>query len=235
MWALVAGLTLSGCLGFRAVRGSGNVGEETRTFSDFTQVQLAAIGNLYIELGEQEQLRIEADDNLLRYFQTEVRDGTLRIEVRDRVTLVPMEPIQLYLTVKELESVVLSGLANIELSDELQLPSLSVTISGGGHVEIEDLVTDVLQVSITGLGDLYIDEGKAAKQAITISGGGDYRARGLESDAADVRISGLGAATVWAKDQLKVDISGGGSVKYLGDPSLEQNISGVGRVVRVGE
>jgi hypothetical protein len=234
---LLAALVLaaSGCLGFKAVPGSGEVAKETREVSDFSAVELATLGTLYIELGERSSLRIEADDNLIRYLETEVRGNTLKIESRDRVSLLPREPIYYYLTVTDLEEVVLSGLGGIEISDALDVPKLSIRISGGGSIEVEDLAADRFDVEITGLGDLYVDEGQVGAQDVLISGGGNYRARGLESDTAEIRVTGLGSATVQVREELDVTISGGGSVRYIGSPSVSQNVSGLGRVEQIRE
>jgi hypothetical protein len=228
-------LAAPGCLGYKTVLGSGRVGEERREVSDFTEVELATIGTLYIERGERPSLRIEGDDNLFRYLETEVRGNTLQIESRDRVSLLPREPLYYTLTVTELESVVLAGLGGIEISDALDLPKLSIRISGGGSVEVEDVTADRFDVEITGLGDLYVDEGQVGAQDVLISGGGNYRARGLESDTAAIRVTGLGSATVRVRDELDVTISGGGSVRYIGSPSVSQNVTGLGRVEQIRE
>ena len=46
------------------------------------------VGNLAIELGEQEELIIAAEDNLLEYFETEVRSGKLGTDTRNGVSLI---------------------------------------------------------------------------------------------------------------------------------------------------
>jgi hypothetical protein len=56
------------------VRGSGNVVEETREVSGVSGVELATLGTLHVEIGESESLRIEAEDNLLEYIETDVRN-----------------------------------------------------------------------------------------------------------------------------------------------------------------
>jgi hypothetical protein len=234
---LLAALVLAapGCLGYKTVIGSGRAAEETREVSDFSEVELGTIGTLYIELGERASLRIEADDNLLRYLEAEVRGNTLKIESRDRVSLLPKEPVYYTLTVTDLESVVLSGLGGIEIPDALDVPKLSIRISGGGGIEVEDLRADRFDVEITGLGDLYVDEGQVGAQDVLISGGGNYRARGLESDRAAIRVTGLGSATVRVREELDVTISGGGSVRYIGSPSVSQSVTGLGRVEQIQE
>ena len=72
--------------GLTVVRGSGDVVEEVREVSGFTGVALLeGIGELTIKGGETESLRIEAEDNLMPYLETEVRKGTLEIDVQDGV------------------------------------------------------------------------------------------------------------------------------------------------------
>ena len=81
------------------VRGSGQVVEEERPVSGVTGVELATFGDLTIELGDEEELRIEAEENLIPYFDTEVRGGVLVIKQRPNVRLVSRRPVNFYLTV----------------------------------------------------------------------------------------------------------------------------------------
>lgn len=240
--------------GHGTVRGSGKVVEQQRDVSDFTGVELATLGNLIIELGDEEELRIEAEDNLLRYIETEVHDGTLKIGHRHNFTPVPTESIYFYLTVKEMDTISVSGAGNVEVPDlevaefslnisgagdvdmeDLRTDVLKVNISGGGNVDMEDLNADVLEVNISGAGGLYIEGGEVEEQEITISGAGNYKARGLESAEADVRVPGLGSTTIRVRDHLEVHISGAGSVKYVGSPTVEEEVSGVGSIEQIGE
>ncbi len=114
---LGCGCNLTGLLsrfGIERVRGSGNVVEQDHDVSDFTGVDLATMGLLTIEMGDDEALRIEAEDNFLPYFEIEVREGTLVIGQRDGVVFQPTEPIRFHLTVKELDALGISGAGNIE-------------------------------------------------------------------------------------------------------------------------
>jgi hypothetical protein len=228
-------LVSAGCVGVKAVTGSGKAVTETREVSDFRKVEMGTLGTLYIEFGEREALRIEADDNLLPYLETEVRGDALKITSRDMVGILPKEPIYYHLTVRTLDEIVLSGLGSIEVQEPIEASTFAVTISGGGNVELEDLRAESFDVALTGLGDLYIDEGTVEVQDVLISGGGNYRARGLDSERATVRLTGLGSATVRVSETLDVTISGGGSVKYIGSPSVTQNVSGLGHVEQIRE
>jgi hypothetical protein len=219
--------------GFTRVHGSGNIVEEGREVSGFTGVALAGIGGLTIEVGERESLRIEAEDNLMQYFETEVRNGVLEIGVQDGVNLNPRRPVRFYLTVKELDTIVLSGSGDIKAPD-LEAERFSVTISGSGEVEMGDLSADMLNVTISGSGNLDIFGGQIEEQDITISGSGEYQAGDLSSESVEITISGSGNATVWATDSLDVRISGSGSVNYYGNPRTTFSASGSGKLRSLG-
>jgi hypothetical protein len=234
---VVLALAAFGCeggVGFRTVRGSGTVEEKTYEVSDFTSVELATIGRLVVELGETEALRVQAEDNLIEYFEVEVHNGLLEIGSRRNVNLIPTKGIYFYLTVKELDTLVISGLGSVELP-EMDVQKLSIEISGGGSVDVNGLNGDAIEADISGLGDLSIDGGEVDEQDIVITGGGDYRARNLQSARAEVDIDGLGSATVRVSEHLGVTISGGGSVEYFGDPSVDQDVSGLGHVKKIGD
>ncbi len=238
IFALIAFVFLSlfvqGCAGLRTVRGSGEMSSEEREVSDFTAVDFAGIGTVLIELGEEEALRVDAEDNLLQYIETEVRGDTLHIEIRDGVNILPTQSMFFHLTAREIDDLSVSGLGNIDAPD-LKAGQFSIGISGGGDINLAGLDASELDVNISGLGDLNIGDGAVEEQTISISGGGNYSARDLASDVTNIGISGLGSATLWVTERLDVDISGGGFVRYLGNPTVEENVSGIGRVEKIGE
>jgi hypothetical protein len=232
---LIAGLCAPGCAGVRALRGSGRLATEQREVSGVTGVELATLGKLTIRLGDQEELLIEGDDNLLPAIQTSMSGGMLTIKGRRGVTLLPRETLAFDLAVTTLDAVDLATLGSIDVPASLSTAQLSITVTGGGKVTIQAVSADKLQVSISGLGDLLINDGQVGEQTVVISGGGNYQAPQLQSDGADIQLSGLGLATVRARDYLRVTISGGGLVTYIGNPAVEQSISGIGRLEHVQE
>jgi hypothetical protein len=256
--ALVAALGALACtvgipLG-DVVRGSGDVAEEVREVSGFRGVELATQGEVIIELGDEEGLRIEAQENLLPYFTTEVRTGVLRIDQQPGRQIRPTEPVRFYVTAQELDTLIISGSGNIR-APGLEAPELRITIAGSGNVHTGDLDADelnveisgsgnvetgavraeVLRVDIPGSGDVQIEDGQVEEQGIEISGSGDYSARDLASAAAEVSISGSGAATLRVEDRLRVSISGSGDVRYAGSPEVDRSISGSGDVEQIGD
>ena len=87
-------------LGRVTVNGSGHVISQERAISHVTGVNLMTVGNVRIALGDREELRIEAEDNLLPYLETNVCDGQLDLCNRDGAWLRPTCPVHFYVTVK---------------------------------------------------------------------------------------------------------------------------------------
>ncbi|MBN1935293.1 MAG: DUF2807 domain-containing protein [Anaerolineae bacterium] len=246
----VLGFMLTGCT---MVSGSGRLAEEDRQVKDFTGVTLAGIGTLHIDLGREESLRIEAEDNLLRYLTAEVNDGHLCIGVELGVSLHNTRPIHFYLTVKSLDSITLSGSGKV-IAPELDAETLSVTVSGSGDVELGQVEAGQVRFKISGSGDMQVQEIRAAaldlnlsgsgrveviggqveRQNILISGAGHYLADTVSSDEVNVRVTGSGRAAVEVQDRLDATISGSGDVEYVGQPAVVTRISGSGRVRQIG-
>ena len=140
------------------VRGSGDMDVEERSISGVTEVELASFGYLHIEIGEQEGIRVEAEDNLLRYIETEVDGNRLTIRHRRGTVLRPTQPIDYYMTVRELSAIVVSGAGNVDVT-EVRTGRFSVRISGAGGVDLDGLQADEIETRISGAGNLEIADG----------------------------------------------------------------------------
>lgn len=198
----------------RAVRGSGRVSEKVHKLSGISGVELATIGNLYIEKGRREELRVKADENLHEYLEIDVSGGKLEIKSERGVDLRPRKEMSFYLTVRELDEIVLSGCGDIEAPD-LEGERIKVAIKGSGTIKAGDLRADEIVLRLTGSGDLSVGEGKADEIGIYISGSGDIDVDNIEARSSELKISGSGDAFVSRGTVTKqtVVITGSGDCK----------------------
>jgi hypothetical protein len=242
-WILLIGIlalmsmacTISGVnIDLGRIDGSGVVITEGREVSDFNRVALSGIGNLYIEQGLTNSIRIEAEDNIVPKIITRVNGGKLYIDMEHGFNVIPTEEINYYVTVEDLEQVQVSGVGNIYVNDAIEVNDLDVDLSGLGSVNIDEVYGDEINVSISGAGDIDI-AGVVDKQGIKLSGAGNYNAENLQSQEVDVVVSGLGDTTVWVEDELSVIISGGGNIDYYGTPRVSRSISGLGNIQNLGD
>lgn len=247
----LSGVLVESSLG-TSERGSGNVVEESRPLSGVSGVDLATIGNVIIQLGDEESLRIEAEDNLIKYFETEVRGGTLRISTTPRsVNLRPTKPIHFFLTVKDLEQVSISGSGDIQVPD-LDADRFSVNIAGSGDVNIGKLNADSLSIDIGGSGDVRTERVKVPEFDVDINGSGDITLRELiaknvrldvngsgnlriedgETGDQDININGSGnfQAGDMVSKSAKIRIGGSGDITVWVTDLLDVRIYGSGNV-----
>jgi hypothetical protein len=206
--------------------GSGNVVEETRPVSQVTGVDLATIGTVIIQVGDKDSLRIEAEDNLMKYFETDVRGGTLRIRTTPPiVNLRPTKPVHFFLTVKDLERVSISGSGDIQVPD-LETKVFSVDIGGSGDVSIGDLNTGRFEIDIGGSGDVTTDRVEVPTFRVNINGSGDISLGELTADELTLNVNGSGNLRIddgQVRDQ-EIDVNGSGNFRAEGLASKNTNI-----------
>jgi hypothetical protein len=214
-------------------RGSGNVVEETRSVQGFNSIDLAGFGQVIVEFGSEEALRIEAEDNLIGLIQTRVQNGTLVIEGDEDVTVIPTEPVRIFVTAIDLESITVSGAGDFQMP-EFETASFQILITGLGNFTLEGITAEALTVGIDGSGNVSIEDGQVVEQTVTIDGFGNYDAGDLESEIASVEIRGAGDATVWVTESLEASLAGVGNISYYGSPELTVDRSGLGDIDPLG-
>jgi hypothetical protein len=201
-------------------KGSGKIIKGEIDVSGFSGVTLAAAGNLYIEVGSTEELRIEVDDNLVQQYEADVESKMLTIKLKDGAQVEPSEEVNFYLTVKELDTIVVTGAGSVEVESAVRAGQFSVDLSGAGDITMTGLNADSLDVEISGAGSLEIEAGWVDEQTVVLSGAGDYMAEAMQCGTASVEITGAGSATVWVVTRLEVAGTGTGTVEYVGDPKV---------------
>ena len=236
-------------VGFGGVRGSGRITKEERPIRSVNAVELATSGELQIDVGVREELIIEAEDNLIKYLDTDVRGGTLVIQTRPGVSINATRPFRFYLTVNELDEIALSSSGDAK-APNLEAKRFSVSLSSSGDLRMGDLDAervefrlsssgdlslgnlraDSLDVRISSSGDLRITGGSVEKQTIEISSSGDYEAQDLESVQADARLSSSGNARIRASDYLRARLSSSGDLHYAGSPEVDRTEGSSGNV-----
>ena len=190
------------------ISGSGTTIEENRPISDFIGITASIAGNLYITQGNTNELRIVTHPDVMDELNTEVNNGILEIGF-DRC-ISQIEKLDIYITFREIRSVIFSGAGNIVSENDINLAEMTVVLSGAGNI---------------------ILSGEVDKFDFTLSGAGDLKAFDLVTSECIITITGLGNAEVTATDELDILITGNGNVYYKGSPSITSSITGKGRII----
>ena len=195
--------------GTNCLRGQGNIVSEARTIADnFTAINSSIFADILITQGPKEDIRIEAQQNIINQINMDVVNGELRITQSRCVSIA--EAIEVYITLPEIESIALTGVGKIILQNDLDVTSLEIVLSGTGDFILRG-VADNLDVEFTGVGDIQAFE--------------------LITDICNVNISGVGDAELFVNEELNVTITGTGNLYYKGNPAISSSITGTGSVI----
>jgi len=219
--------------GMGVVIGSGKVIEKDVAVSDFDKIDAQGIGSVFVEIGDEEAVRIEAEDNLMEYIEVEVRGDTLEIRQRPGVGLRPTRSLNFYVTAKDLDGLTLSGTGDVEVKDNLESKKdFTLRLSGAGDITLADLEAESITLKLSGTGDLTAKKWDAPSAEIVVGGAGSARIEEIKSDTLTTKISGTGSVTVdgGEVENQTVDISGAGDYRggELESEEAEVHVGGVG-------
>ncbi|MFH1086576.1 MAG: DUF2807 domain-containing protein [Chloroflexota bacterium] len=248
---------VSGCLPFMwrsPLVGAGPAREETRSFTGLRGVELATIGELTIALGDREELRISAAQRVLDNLDVRVKDGVLRIGMRPNVNLRNPGSVRYALTVKALDTIVLSSVGGATAPDltsqhlalllystgslrtgRLDCTTAEIRVSSTGSVEVASLHADRLEATLGSTGRVAINGGKVREQDVALRSTGDYEARNLASQTARMRLTSVGSATIRVSDYLDATLTSVGHLRYIGLPRISLMATSTGRITQLRE
>ena len=189
--------------------GSGKLVSEQRTADIFNGINVTGIGKVYITQDTVQNLRIEADDNIIGLVTTSVSDGVLMVALKDG----------------SYNGITVNVYASMKTIRQLECVGTAEFVNNG------QIDSDSIVCRITGTGTITLN-GKAGFESVEIVGAGNIHNYGLTSSRCSAVISGTGNIEVNVVQELDAVISGTGKISYSGNPAIiHQTISGVGTVV----
>lgn len=203
--------------------------KQERKVDQFSQVAFSISGNVYISIGKKFEVILEGNQAFLEKVITEVDGSTLKIK-KERNNQWKSEKVDVYITMPELEGVIVSGSGKVITKNEIKASHFRTILSGSGTIAINELAANDIKATISGSGSILLNGKQCEKMNVVISGSGDVEAAELMADEAKVVISGSGNAEIFADKELNVVISGSGNVKYKGNPVIDAKSVGSGRI-----
>ncbi|RIH64681.1 DUF2807 domain-containing protein [Mariniphaga sediminis] len=229
IFSTVTFFAVTGCVDDLIIRGNGIAATEGRITPDFEKVKSEGAFDVHITKGDEFEVVVNAESNLLQYIETHVKNNTLRIYTSGLHSLNNRLPMEVYVTTPYLEGITQSGSGTIS-TGYFTAEHFDAVISGSGTIEtyVEAASVDAV---ISGSGALTIS-GEAEVADFLLSGSGEMDAWDLDLHDCDATISGSGDIWIQVSHYLKAAISGSGNVFYSGSPSIETHISGSGDIIR---
>lgn len=229
---LTLSLFLGACdgIGGKRVHGDGNVHSDDRSISAFKILDLRVNADVFITSGDHASVKLEGDDNLLKFIDVNQEGEKLTVRSREGFNLIPSNDLKVYITTASIDKIDASCACNIESQNKLtSSDGLDMRLSGAGNVKL-DVDAPRVDARLSGAGNITL-KGTTKDVKLDLSGAGNAHCYDLLAENTDVTISGFGSAEVYASVRLSASVSGAGSVDYKGNAAnIEKHVSGAGSV-----
>jgi hypothetical protein len=217
----------------KRVRGNGIIKTEEHSVSSFKDVEVSGSINVYVSQGDIQPVRIEGDENLLKYIEVAQEGNKVIVREQPGYNLEPTGDLKVYVRAPVYNTIDVSGAGDIIGQMKIVNPeNLELHTSGAGDIKME-IDAPSLSAEISGAGSINL-KGQTRDVNLGLSGAGHAHCFDLLAENTKVDISGAGSAEVYASVRLDAQVSGAGSVSYKGNAAtVKQNVSGVGSVNKV--
>ncbi|MDQ3046521.1 MAG: DUF2807 domain-containing protein [Bacteroidota bacterium] len=204
-----------------------SIAQQERPVGDFTGIKAGDAVTIILTQGETPSLKVDAPESVQSQIKTEVKEGILHISTVGNFRS-EKDPV-IYVTVKKLNSLDVSGAAEVKTDNQILSDKLSLDLSGAGDV-VMDVKAIEISSKVSGAGDMTL-KGSTELLSAEVSGAGNLKASNLEATKVKAKVNGAGDAKVHAVQSLDADVSGAGSIIYKGNPiDRNVNITGAGSV-----
>ncbi len=207
--------------------GSGNIVTEVRETSSFTGISVS--GGFEVELRQSgnEEVVVEADDNIIKYVNTKVRKGELVINLDD--LNVHDAHLKVLISAPSINSIKVSAGSDFLVKDELKSgEKIRLKASSGSQIKSAVDAPEV-EADASSAGEISIS-GRTRDFNAETSSGASIMAKELLSENTVVQASSGSTAKVHASVKLEAKASSGANITYRGAASVQKSTSSGGAV-----
>ncbi|SHF45349.1 Putative auto-transporter adhesin, head GIN domain [Mariniphaga anaerophila] len=209
---------------FNAALAGNSKKTEIRKVKNFDAVSVSTGIDLFLRMGDEKEVKVVADEDVVDNIITEVKNGTLRIYSKKSnffgfFNFSSSSPRKVYVTVSDLKSIEASSGSDVKSENTLRGDALNVSSSSGSDVVLDVIYKDVSLSSSSG-SDIRVT-GKAKTVKAAASSGSDIDARNLISEICYANTSSGADISVFAKQEIHAGASSGGDIRYYGNPPVK--------------
>ncbi len=205
---------------------------QTRALNNFNSIKVSSGIDLYVTMGNVEEVKIVADDDIIDDIKTEVKDGTLHIYMKQNNWFKwgGNSTKKAYVSVTELIALHASSGSDVKTENTIKGESLEVKASSGSDVDL-DVFYKNLSVDTSSGSDAKLS-GKVKTFKAESSSGSDIKASKLEAKICKLRASSGSDISVTVTDELYAAASSGADIVYYGNPQIRDSDESSGGDIR---
>ena len=231
---ILLGILMAGVVsaGVKKIKGTGYlVVHDRQAEQPFTRVSVQQSITLYISQGKTEGITVEADDNIISYIKTEIKDGQLNVFLDPEVIVRRYTAMNVSVSMPVITDINVAAAGRLEGSSPFTVNKLEIVASGAGNVKLEMKGSEV-DVEASGAARLEF-KGEVEHVDLEMSSASTLKAWDLRVKDCDAEISGAAKAEVAISGRLEAEISSAGILIYDGNPLItKQNVTGRGALVK---
>jgi len=196
-------ILVSGNTNVNVIKGNGIVKNEVRELKTFNEINSSGAFEVKITAQKKQSLEIIAEENILKYIITEVKNNVLFLSLKKSIEI--NKPIKILITMQQMNAITHSGASNYTVS-ALKTKSFSLNSGGSGKV---------------------ILNGECDSANYNISGASNLNAKKFKVKDVKLVIQGDSKINLYASSNLNIEVYGMGDITYYGNPKVTKSIMGM--------
>jgi hypothetical protein len=194
---------------------------ETRTVAGFTGIDASGSFNVTVARGAVESLSVEADEDVMQYVRSEVKNGVLCLYIDksapktwwERLKNDNKRRIKASVVMNDLDRVSISGACNLTANDLFTPASFTATCRGASDMKVSVSVAGPVSIRASGASDIVIAANVTGDTEINLSGSSDIKGK---LTGGKVKLSAKGSSDVHltgSATDVFIDVSGASDFK----------------------
>ncbi|MFV0377985.1 MAG: head GIN domain-containing protein [Mangrovibacterium sp.] len=196
-----------------------NPERQTRPIGHFSKISVSSGVDLFLAQGQQEQLSVEADAELIAHLVTQVEGETLQIYLkkRDNWNWNWDRSCKVYVSFQDLTSLEASAGADVLGEGTIKVGKISLSVSSGADLVLRNLVASEVKIDTSSGSDAEL-AGSTQVLVASSSSGSDIDCSKLQSVTSTAQASSGSDILLVATGSLTASASSGGDIEYQGKP-----------------
>ena len=230
---ILAGMVLNACDTIIGDRPSDEITTQHYDFTDYDQIETESAFSIYVAFSDtEENIEIEANDNLHQYMEVKKEGSTLKIGFRDNTGINGPATLNAYITTKNVTGYSGSGASRFIVDNDISGKNASVFLSGASRFKGE-LYVENLSADLSGASVMQIS-GNADDTDLTASGASNIEDYEFNTDHLSIHLSGASQASLTVSEKMDVTASGASVFRYKGQCIINsQNITGGSQIINM--
>jgi uncharacterized protein YxjI len=223
-----------------------NRDSEVRKLDDFTGIEVSAGIRVNFTQGDKQEVRVETDEDNLRYVSTVVKGNVLMISLTENSKKVKFDKIFVNVVAPKLNKITTNSGSNLTILNTLQDNELTIETTSGSLLNGDFNIKNSAKINVNSGGNLNANiitnqlnfegtsgsnstiKGNVLQANFQVTSAANCSAQNLNVENASANAISAANLTVNVSGTLTASASSGGKIRYKGNPSnIIQNVNSI--------